>query len=158
MICYYPIAINLKSRQAVVIGGGLVAERKALSLLKAGAIVRLVSPTVTRKLQHLAKTKRLIWHKGKAQKRYISKAQIIIAATDDPVVNKNISQWASKGNILVNVVDRPALSNFISLAVFRKSGAIVAVYTDGKDPILSRDLKNFLKENWNEFLSYRHKL
>lgn len=158
MIYYYPVAINLKSKQAVVIGGGSVAERKALGLLKAGAVVRLVSPTATRKLQRLAKAKRLIWYRGKAQKRHISKAQIIIAATDDPVLNKNISQWASKGNILVNVVDRPASSNFISLAVFRKSKAIVAVYTDGKNPVLSRDLKNFLKENWNVFLSYRNRL
>jgi len=58
----------------------------------------------------------------------------------------------------VNVVDRARLSDFISPALLYMPKAIVAIYTEGKDPVLSRDLKNFLKERWDEFLSYRDRL
>ena len=34
---YYPIQLNLKGKQAVIIGGGKVAERKLTGLLHKGA-------------------------------------------------------------------------------------------------------------------------
>ena len=69
-----------------------------------------------------------------------------------------MSLWARKRSILVNVVDDPDLSDFISPAVFRSHNALVTVYSDGKNPVLSRDLKNYLKEQWNDFIAYRDRL
>ena len=48
---YYPIYLDLRERPCVVIGGGRVAERKALSLLEAGADVTVVSPSLSPKLR-----------------------------------------------------------------------------------------------------------
>jgi len=158
MVSYHPIAINLKNKQAIVIGGGKVAERKVQSLLDAGARVCVISPVLTSELCRLAGTDKISWKNKRVEQKDLPGADIVIAATSDTQVNKTLSNWAKKFKILINVVDQPGLSSFISPAVFKKSKAIVAVYTDGKDPVLSRDLKNFLKENWNEFLSYRHKL
>ena len=81
--------------------------------------------------------------------------------TDDAYIEGRIHVIAPKvsGTVLkVNVVDNPSLSSFISPAVFRAGGAVVAVYTHGRDPVLSRDIKNFLKEQWDVFLSYRNRL
>ncbi|HMB27757.1 MAG TPA: NAD(P)-dependent oxidoreductase, partial [Blastocatellia bacterium] len=41
---YYPIYLDLKGRDVLVVGGGAVAEGKALQLLEAGARVTVVSP------------------------------------------------------------------------------------------------------------------
>ena len=43
---YYPIHLDLKGRQVLVVGGGTVAEGKVRQLVSAGARVRLVSPTI----------------------------------------------------------------------------------------------------------------
>jgi precorrin-2 dehydrogenase / sirohydrochlorin ferrochelatase len=154
---YYPIAIRLKNKKAAVVGGGNVAERKVLSLLEAGARVRVISPALTDQLVLFAKKKKISWVKNTVKPGDIEKADIIIAATSDRGVNKKVSALSRKSGKLVNVVDDKASSDFISPAVFKKQKAIIAVYTDGKDPVLSRDLKNFLKENWDVFLSYRNR-
>ena len=156
---YYPVNLNLSGKKIIVAGAGSVAERKILSLLKTGERILVVSPIVTTpKLKHLADSGAITWKKRGIKKTDLKNAWLVIAATNDASVNRSVSGWAKKNNTLVNVVDEPVLSNFISPAVFRNQKVMVAVCTDGKDPVLSRDLKNFLKENWNEFLSYRKRL
>ncbi len=158
IISYYPLAINLEGRLAVVIGGGKVAERKIKKLLEAKAKIKVVSPVITPKLKHLVSKRKMIWIPRLARSSDLYSASIVIAATSKPPVNKSVSKWARQQRAWVNVVDKPNLSDFISPALFRKRNATVAVYTNGRDPVLSRDLKNFLKEHWDVFLSYRNRL
>jgi len=155
---YYPVVIEVKGANALVVGGVKIAQRKAMVLLKSGARVTLISPKVTNLLDGLAKRTKLKWLKRKVSKDDIAKARIVIAATNDGLVNKNVSFWSKKQGALVNIVNNPSLSSFISPAVFKKSNLIVAVNSNGKDPELSRDLKNYIKEQWGEFLSYRRRL
>lgn len=155
---YYPIALKLKNKYALVIGGGQVAERKIRKLVRSEVFIKVISPNLTSTLKRLVKSGRIRWINRSVIVSDIKGADIIIAATSNAAINKNISRWAKKESILVNVVDQPELSDFISPAVFKKSKATVAIYTDGRDPLLSRDLKNFLKEQWHEFLSYKRRL
>ena len=155
---YYPIALRLKDKPALVVGGGQVAERKVKTLLQFGARVCVVSPDLTIALRRLSKSSRIAWFNRVVRPSDVTGRDIIIAATSDTAVNKKISRWAKRQGILVNVVDRANLSSFISPAILLTPKAIVAVYTHGRDPALSRDLKNFLKENWDVFLSYRRRL
>lgn len=154
---YLPLALKIKNKCVVVAGGGKVAERKIKFFLRAGAKVRVVSPLATAKIKELARGKKVKWISRKVRGPDLSGAHFIIAATDDFSVNGRIVQWARKRNVPVNVVDNSNLSDFISPAVFSAGKAQVAVYTDGRVPELSRDLKNYLKENWDEFLSYRNR-
>ncbi len=155
---YYPIAVNLKGSLVVVVGGGKIAERKILTLLGAGADIRVISPDLTLKLRRLAETGRVGWLKRKVHNADFRKARLVIAATNNAGVNENVSKWARRRKALVNIVDQARLSDFISPAILTVGRAIIAVYTNGKDPVLSRDLKNFLKEHWDVFLSYRNRL
>lgn len=158
LICYYPIALNLKNKFALIVGGGEVSERKVKGLLKTGARIMVVSPQVTPVLRRLAKQRRIKWVKRLVKHSDITRADIIIAATSDRVVNRRVSLWAKQRGILVNVVDQSSLSDFILPAVLRTAKAVVAVYTNARDPLLSKDLKDFLQEHWDVFLSYRHRL
>ena len=155
---YYPIALNLENKFALVAGGGEVSERKVKGLLKIGARIMVVSPQVTPVLRRLAKQRRIKWLKRLVEDSDVAGANIVIAATSDRAVNKKVSLWAKQRKVLVNAVDQPRLSDFISPAVLRAAKATVAVYTNGKEPLFSKDLKNFLQEHWDVFLSYRHRL
>lgn len=152
---YYPIAINLKNKNAVVVGGGTVAQRKILSLLYSRVRVTAVSLTITAELKKLVKSNKVTWVRHAVREDDLKGADIVIAATSYRNVNKDVRRWARKAGALVNVVDDLLLSDFISPAVLKNGKAIIAVYTDGIEPGLSRDLKNYLKEHWDEFLSYR---
>lgn len=155
---YLPIAIKLKKRKAIVVGAGEVAKRKIKNLIDAGADVTVIAPEAAEEIRYLFQENIVKWLKRKVRSTDIKDAVLIIAATNDRGVNESVSDWASKRGIPVNVVDKPAISNFISPALLRMKKALVAVYTDGKDPVLSRDLKNYLKEHWDDFVSYRRRL
>lgn len=158
LLKYYPLATKLTEKLVVVIGGGEVAERKINSLLESAAKILLVSPEVTPKLRRLVAQKNIRWIRRKVLRKDIAGSYIIICATDDNEVNEEVSRWAQKRKTWINVVDKTVLCDFISPAVIRKDNCIIAVYTDGKDPKLSRDLKNYIKEQWDDFLSYRNRL
>jgi precorrin-2 dehydrogenase/sirohydrochlorin ferrochelatase len=68
---YYPAFLNLHGKKAVVVGGGKVAERKALALLEAGAQVTVISPTLT---SRSGKKKERRWHIACTTGRAISQA------------------------------------------------------------------------------------
>lgn len=155
---YYPFALNLRRRPVLVVGGGKVAERKTAALIASGAKVRLVSPRCVPGLRRLARENAISWEKREVRASDLETAALVVSATDSRRINAAVSRWGRRRGVWVNVVDNAALSDFISPAVLRASTAIVAVYTDGRSPKLSRDLKNFLKEHWHDFLSYRRRL
>ncbi len=152
---YYPVAVNVKGAQVLVVGAGKVAGRKVTGLLKSKAKVTVIAPKVTAALERLAKKGKLSWLNRKVKKSDVAKARIVIAATNDTLTNKKVSSWSVRRGVLVNIVDNSTLSTFISPAVFKQRNAVIAINSNGRDPKLSRDLKNFLKEHWDEFLSYR---
>lgn len=158
LLHYYPLAIKLLRKPVVVIGGGKVAERKIDALRASGAKIRFVSPMATSTLRRLAEQKDIQWIRRSVCKRDVKDAALIVAATDDKNINEKVRLWAKQQGIWINVVDKTALCDFISPAIIRVGKSIVAVYTDGQDPVLSRDLNNYLKERWDDFLSYRDRL
>jgi len=154
---YFPIALRLKGRRVIVVGGGFVAERKVKTLLEVDAQVTVVAPYLAQTLGRLYEEERIEWQARSVRQSDISQAALVIAATNKSDINEQVSCWAHQAGIPVNVVDCPSLSNFISCALIRQEEALVAVYTDAKNPVLSRDLKNYLKDNWHDFLLYRNR-
>ncbi len=152
---YLPVAVKLKGRRVIVVGGGKVALRKIQNFLDAGALVHVVSPLLETEVKGLHERGEITWTPRKVSDEDISDAVLLVSATDDTETNERVSRLARERGIPVNVVDQPILSDFISPAVIRADKALIAVYTDGKDPVLSRDLKDYLKEKWNDFLLFR---
>lgn len=155
---YFSVALDLKGKPVKIIGAGKVAQRKILTLLETGADILVISPELSPGLSGLFRQNKLAWLRRRVRKNDLSGAKMIIAATDDQKTNRDVSRWAKKMGVLVNIVDNPRLSSFISPAILHKDKATIAIHTNGNDPVFSRDLKNFLKEYWDEFLSYRDRL
>ena len=88
---YYPVFLALNGKKAVIVGGGRVAERKAAALIKAGAIVDVVSPAITKVLGDYRK-KGLIRHKSKKyEKADLKDAFIVIAASSSKETNSQVN-------------------------------------------------------------------
>jgi siroheme synthase-like protein len=142
---YYPILLNIQDKKCLVVGGGEVALRKAQMLLEHGAIVEIVSPVFCPELNQLAKGNAFQAINRAYETEDLTDALLVVAATDDAKVNEKVAAEARKMGILVNVVDKPDISDFIVPSSFRDGDIIVAVSTSGKSPALARKIRGELE-------------
>lgn len=149
MTSYYPIMLNITGKQVVVVGGGTVATRKVTSLIKAQALVTVVSPELSPKLQELAMENKIQWRKESFSSEDIKNAFLIIAATNSTNVNKLVATSASP-NQLCNVVDNEALSQFIVPSVVNRGPLTIAISTSGANPKLAKKIKQELEVQYDD--------
>lgn len=138
---YFPMFADLRGRPVLVVGGGTVAERKIQSLLDAGAKVLLAARELTENLQTWAEEGRICRIAESFSDGLIRQAVLVIAATDDEELNRQVADAAERGNKLVNVVDRQELCSFIVPAVIDRSPIQIAVSSGGTSPVLARQLR-----------------
>jgi len=138
---YYPIFLDIKDKLCLVLGGGEVAERKVLMLLKFGAIAQVISPNVTKRLSRLAETGKIRIIKRGYSYGDLKDAAIVFAATDNRDINISIKKEADELGIPVNVVDDPELCSFIVPSIVKKGPIIIAISTSGLLPMFSKRLK-----------------
>jgi precorrin-2 dehydrogenase/sirohydrochlorin ferrochelatase len=142
---YYPIFLDLKDQNVLVVGGGKVAERKILNLLRYGCRIHVVSPGLTSQLEKLVSEKKIQHIPEQLLNQAMSKAFMVIAATDDPAVNGKIASRAKEHGLLVNAVDQPRDCNFIMPSIVRSGDLQIAISTGGKSPALAKRIRKELQ-------------
>ncbi|GMR04412.1 MAG: bifunctional precorrin-2 dehydrogenase/sirohydrochlorin ferrochelatase [Thermodesulfobacteriota bacterium] len=145
---YYPVFLAIEKRPAMVIGGGGVAERKVAALLRAGAVVTVISPEVTEELKKLIDNKTVKHIKRSFRSGDLEGARLVISATGSKAVNEKIFEEAAALKIPVNVVDDPGLSTFISPSVVTRGDLTIAISTAGKCPALSKKIRKELERSF----------
>lgn len=138
---YFPIFLDLNDRLCLVVGGGEVASRKVRLLLRAGAKIELWAPALCPALAALAANSEIHHRNQPFVAGAVKGAVLVIAATDDAVVNREVYAAARALNIPVNVVDQPDLCSFIMPSIIDRSPVQVAVSTGGASPTLARLLR-----------------
>jgi uroporphyrin-III C-methyltransferase / precorrin-2 dehydrogenase / sirohydrochlorin ferrochelatase len=136
-----PIFFNITNRHCVVVGGGEVATRKVIMLLKANAAITLVSPLVCAELQVMVDANQIKHLKAKFEPSQLDGACLIIAATDEEATNEAVSLAAKKINVPVNVVDAPALCTFTMGSIVERSPIVIAISSEGNAPVLARYIR-----------------
>lgn len=143
---YYPAFLDIAKFPSVVIGGGAVASRKVEMLLQFGADVTVIAPACVAELRNLA---------GMGAIRLIEKAyedgdldgfRLAVVATDCREVNQRAFDAAEARGMLVNVVDKPALCNFIVPSMIQRGNLLIAISTGGKSPALAKWLRIRLEQ------------
>jgi precorrin-2 dehydrogenase / sirohydrochlorin ferrochelatase len=147
----YPVMMNLEGKRVLVVGGGKVAARKVGSLLESGALVTVVSPTVDRELEHLARESRIEWisacFEDSVLDRY-SEVLLLFGATNSRETNLRIYRAAGERKIPCNIADVPDLCTFIVPAVFTRGDLMIAVSTGGSSPALARRIREDLEKRF----------
>ncbi len=139
---FFPIFLDIKQKRCLVVGGGNIAERKAASLLKSGADLVLVSPDLTQNLTSWRDQAHITHHQRAFQESDLDGAHLVIAATNNPTVNRQIADLANEQKIPVNVVDQPERCSFILPSVIDRSPVVAAISTSGSSPVLARLIRS----------------
>ena len=135
---FLPLGIDLHGRHCVVLGGGAVGTRKALTLLNAGAIVTVVSPDVTDELAAEIHEGRIVWISDRYEEAYLRDAFLAVCATSDAELNAAIASAACERGALVCDASSARHSQVIFGALCQIDDATVAVFTDGSSPARAR--------------------
>ena len=153
---FYPAYLNLQSRRCLVVGAGLVAERKVLSLLRSGGNVTLISPEATQANADLAQSSQIIWHKRQFRSGDTAGMLLVCAATDLPEINTQVFKEAHEtyGINLVNVVDVIPECTFAAASVITHGDLTISISTSGKSPALSRRIREYLEAKFGAVSLY----
>ena len=152
----YPLFLDLASQPVVVIGAGSVASRKTRTLLAAGAVVTVISPVASAMIRRLARAKRIRWMRRRYRRGDLRRARLVIAATDDLMVNTLVCAEAKRRKLLVNCIAPPSAGTFIVPSQVRRGGITLAISTAGTSPAfakrLRRDLERFVGREYPQLL------
>lgn len=147
---YYPIFLNMTGKKVLVVGGGLVAQRKVETLLEYSALISLLSRELTPRLNDLVKDKKITFLGSEFTEEHLEGMFLVIAATDDPMLNRQVSRSAQQRGLLINAVDQPEDCNFIVPSIVRRGDLQVAISTSGKSPALARKIRHELEQRFGE--------
>ncbi len=147
----FPVFIDIKDKKCVVIGGGVVAERKIKTLLNYGAHITVISPKVTKSIEKLIQSNKISHIKKLYTKDDLKDALIVVAATSNSAVNEQI---VNDAKFLVNSVEKREdyVKNnnikYIVPAILEKDGLTVAISTEF--PALSKTLREEIKKYYGK--------
>jgi uroporphyrin-III C-methyltransferase / precorrin-2 dehydrogenase / sirohydrochlorin ferrochelatase len=123
----YPSGLRLAGRRVVVVGGGQVAQRRIPGLLAAGAEVVVVSPRVTPAIEGQVLAAEIAWVERGFVDDDLAETWYVIAATDDPGVNEQVSKAAEAQRVFCVRSDDGTSATAWTPAVGRYDGLTLAV-------------------------------
>lgn len=148
----YPLFADLRGRTVLVVGGGVVARRKALALLEAGARVVVGAPDLEPALARLAAEGRIEVREGAFDPAWLDDAWLAIAATDDAAANRAVAAAGEARRVWVNVVDDAASSAFHVPARVERGPLQIAISSGGGAPMLARHIRETLEAQFDHAL------
>ena len=143
---YLPLFIETTGKKCLIVGGGKVASRKLIPILKTKMKVTLISPKIIEEIElNFQKNKNLKIIKRKFEPEDIEGQFLIIAATNEKTTNQKIAKLSKDNNILVNMAEDSLSGNTLIPSVVDRDPIKIAVSSGAASPILTRLVKTKLE-------------
>jgi uroporphyrin-III C-methyltransferase/precorrin-2 dehydrogenase/sirohydrochlorin ferrochelatase len=137
----FPVFLKLAGRRVLLVGGGVVAASKLAGLLRAGAVVAVVAPTVSPEIERAGvEIRRRRFRTSDLDGQWL----VVSAAT--PATNCKVALAAEQRQLFVNAVDDPPSASAYLGGVLRRDGVTVAISTNGHAPALAGLLREGLDQ------------
>jgi precorrin-2 dehydrogenase/sirohydrochlorin ferrochelatase len=137
----FPMFLKLTARPCVVIGAGNLAESKIESLRAAHARVTVIAPEARPRIAELAEAGEIEWKVRAYRAGDLTGQFLVVAATNDPAVNRAVYHEAVEENVLCNAVDDPPFCDFYFPSVVRRGDLQIAISTAGASPAFAQRLR-----------------
>ncbi|MCZ6658056.1 MAG: siroheme synthase CysG [Gammaproteobacteria bacterium] len=142
---YLPLFLDLRGKDCLVVGGGVIALRKIELLSRAGANVTVVAEQFSKDVSAQATSNRVRLVERAYQESDVARRSLVVAATDDAATNAQIFDDCRSADTLVNTVDAANLSNAIFPSIVDRDPVLVAISTGGRSPTLARVVRGWLE-------------
>jgi uroporphyrin-III C-methyltransferase/precorrin-2 dehydrogenase/sirohydrochlorin ferrochelatase len=135
---YLPLFFDLRREPVLLVGGGRIALRKARLLIRAGAVVSVVSPDIDHELDAMLTASGGNWRRDSYRSDYLEGVSLVVVATPDGKVNAQVAADARALRIPVNVVDQPELCSFVFPSIVDRSPLVIGISSSARSPVLAR--------------------
>ena len=149
------VDLHLKGNLAIVVGSGNEGMKKVTSLLTQDCRILVISNNSNAQIEKYVKQGKIEFKKTKLKDDiFLSKYKpyLVMATTNDKVLNRKIVQKARKMKSYAYASDDPEISDFAHPSVINIADTLqVAISTGGSSPAMARKIKikteSFLKKN-----------
>jgi len=142
---YFPLFLDARSLNCLVVGAGEVAARKLELIMKTPARITVVAPWACDTVKRLSENEKVTLIVREFEDSDLADKEMVFIATDKPAVNQYIHDLARTQKVLVNVVDNTPLCQFITPSIVDRSPIIIAMSSGGVAPVLLRYLRQKLE-------------
>ncbi|HID57183.1 TPA: glutamyl-tRNA reductase [Candidatus Poribacteria bacterium] len=143
-----PIELKVEGKRVLIVGGGKVAARKFLKILKFNpSLLRVVAREISHQIKERAKgSDRVEVIEREFRGEDVLGFDLVFVATDDGELNRRVAESAGEKGALVNVADHPELCDFYMPAFIKRDELNIAVSTGGLAPSFSAQVKRVISE------------
>ena len=143
---FFPVSIDLNNKNVLIIGAGKIALRKVETLLNYNWNINVITKEVLEeKFLELEKDNKIkILKNQEFKEKFLQDIFLVVIATDNEVLNKNISQLCINKNILVNNITSKDDMNVRFASIYEKDDIQIAISANG-NPKKAIEIKNKIK-------------
>jgi len=144
---FFPVSIDLNNKNVLVIGAGKIALRKIETLLNYNCNINVITKEILEeKFLELEKNNKIkIFKNQEFEEKFLENIFLVITATDNEILNKEISQLCMSKNILVNNVTSKDDMNIRFMSIYEKDDIQIAISANG-NPKKAVEIKNKIKD------------
>jgi uroporphyrin-III C-methyltransferase/precorrin-2 dehydrogenase/sirohydrochlorin ferrochelatase len=142
----HPLFLRLEGRRVLVVGAGLVAEKKIAELVSTGAELVVVAPAATDAVVALAADRSITWERRTFEERDLDGAWLVIAATADAGVQRRIADGCAERRVFCVAIDDVDNASAYSASVVRRAPFTIAISSAGESPALTRLVREILEQ------------
>ena len=148
---FFPVSIDLNNKNILVIGAGKIALRKVETLMSYNCNILVITKDILEeKFLELEKNNKIkILKNQEFEEKFLENFFLVIAATDNEVLNKNISQLCINKNILVNNITSKDDMNVRFASIYEKDDIQIAISASGnpkKTIVIKNKIKNIFEK------------
>lgn len=152
-MAYFPLFVQLDGARCLVAGGGRVAYRKCCLLAEFGAQILAVAPEFCPKMQALAAEQPTVCLVRRRALADDAKGMaLVVCATDDPGINREIADYCKHCRIPVNVADDKENSTVYFPGIVRQEDVVLGISTGGTSPAAVKYLRKYLERQMPPFM------
>ncbi|HEY3148103.1 MAG TPA: NAD(P)-dependent oxidoreductase, partial [Dongiaceae bacterium] len=137
----FPLFLKLEGRSVLLVGDGSAAAAKLRLLGSAGARITVVAETPSPDLTAAVAGADAHLIQGTIERAHLANVDLVFGATGSEAGDRAVAELARASGKLLNIVDRPELSDFTMPAIVDRGDIVVAVSTQGASPVLAQRVR-----------------
>ena len=144
---FFPVSIDLNNKNVLIVGAGKIALRKVETLLNYNCnIIVITKDILEERFLELEKNNKIkIFKNQEFEEKFLENIFLVVVATDNEILNEEISNLCISKNILVNNISSKDDMNVRFMSIYEKDDIQIAISANG-NPKKAVEIKNKIKD------------